>query len=284
MTIKNTPINLVRLGKRKKFWLLVIVIALIAVHLNVISKYGSKYDSKNLLGISVIFWTAVLFLLWKKRDHLKVDSDTFSNVLGAFTIVFVLCKSILIPDNPLLQITPFLSAVGLGLIASGFKGIKQYSQELILLFVLGIPFEAVISNMIDLAHLTAQFVTTILWYLGFEVSQQGVNIIFPTGAIEVSPYCSGLKVVVRMLRLAILFVVIFPSNWLKNILVPVVAVSIGFIGNAVRVGVLAIIVVDSNHKLFEYFHGPGGHIFTTISVLVFGLFCYFVVEPNKLEN
>lgn len=278
--IKNSSIALVRLGKRKKFWLLVIAVALIAIHLNVLLKYGDK----NLLSISVIFWTTALYLSSKKRD-VRLDSDVFANCIGILLIAFVLGKSIFISElNPFIQITPFLSALGLGLIASGIKGLKQYSQELILLFALAIPLEAVISNLIDLATLTAQCATLILRYLGFEVSRQGVNVIFPTAALEVSSSCTGLTVLVRLLRLAIFFLVIFPSHWIKNILVPIVAVSIAFIGNAVRVVVLAILMAYSKQNLFEYFHGPGGHIFTSISVLVFALFCYFLVQANKVES
>lgn len=274
------PASTFGIGKNQKFWLGVIAVALIAFNINILAKYGDK----NLKGTSVMFGLAVLSLLWEKRQNLQLNSNGVSRGLGTLLIAFVLGKSILLPHvDPLFQITPFLSAIGLGLIASGLKGLKQYLRELMLLLALGIPFSAIIPYLVDLATLTAHYATLILWYLGFSVSHQGVYVILPTGSVEVGDSCSGVKVTEQMLRLAILYNVMFPSRWLKNILVACVAVFIGLTCNAIRVGVLAIVLAEKQPELFQYFHGPGGHLFTTASALVFGLFCYFLVKitPQK---
>ena len=274
---KTTFSTSVTLEKRTKFWLLVIAVSLIAIHLNVISKYG---DSK-LLSTSIIFLSAVLFNLWKKSDGIRVDSNKNSKVIGIGIIAFVLFKTSFISKfDYFIQISPLLSALGMSLLASGVKGLKQYLQELILLLTLAIPFEVIIPHLLDLATLTAQAAASILWCLGFKVLHQGVNVILPTGSVEVSPECSGVKVVARMLRIAILFLVTFPRPWIQNILFPVVAVGIAFIVNAVRVAILAVLVSESKHSLFEFLHNSGGHLFTMTSIIIFAFLCYFTVNLN----
>ena len=276
--LKNTFDNLVTLEKRTKFLLLVIAVSLIAIHFNIIYKYG---DSK-LVSTSILLLSAVLFNLWRKRDDIRVNSNNLSISIGIGIIAVVLFRSSFISKfDYFIQISPLLSALGMSLIASGVKGLKQYLQELILLLTLAIPFEVVIPHLVDLATLTAQGAASILWCLGFKVFPQGVNVVLPTGSVEVSPECSGVKIVARMLRIAILFLVMFPRPWIQNILFPVIAVGIAFIVNTVRVAILAVLVANSKHSLFEFFHNSGGHVFTITSLLVFAALCYFTVNFNS---
>ena len=273
MKLKQPTHSPARASKQQQFLLLAIAVTLIALNIHIFA-----HSDKNLKGISAIFGLAVLSLLWDSRQTLVIGSGRASRVMGGLLIALVLSQSMFWSQvDPLFQITPFLSALGLGLIASG-RQLKQYSRELMLLFALAIPFETLISHLFNLATLTAQYASLILWYLGFSASQQGTHVVLPTGAVEVAATCSGLNVIGQMLRLAILHNVMFPGRWLRDIFVTVVAVLIGFTGNAIRVDVLAILVAAKNWEQFEYFHGPGGHIFTVTSALIFGLFCYVIMQ------
>ena len=114
-----------------------------------------------------------------------------------------------------------------------------------------------------------------------------VNILFATGGLEVYKGCSGIKSIIDLLGLAGLLLVMVPSDWMKRILLPVVAVLIGFLVNGVRVVLMGILVASSNLTAFEYWHvGDGSLIFSTISVLLFGLFCFgmFRINIKETEN
>nr|WP_293089917.1 archaeosortase/exosortase family protein [Moorena sp. SIO3H5] len=75
--------------------------------------------------------------------------------------------------------------LGLGLLASGLKGLKQYWQHLTIFLCLAIP-SGLPTLLIDVSTLTAKFSGLLLWYSGFEVSRQGVYLILPTVGALVS--------------------------------------------------------------------------------------------------
>lgn len=272
--------------KSSKFWLLGIAAGLSAIHLTI----TWKSDNSDLWGLSVLFLAAVCSLMWKKRDTLNLGAGGISSVIGTLIIALVLLKSTYptgkFPHlvDKFSYVSPLISGVGLGLIASGFKGLKQYKQELIILFFLGVP-QAVIPSLIDISILTAQFSNAVLWYLGFEVARQGVNVILPTGSVEVYSGCSGMVAILYLWGLAALFLVMFPTDWSKKILVPVVATLLAFVVNGGRVALMAVLAASSNKQAFDYWHtGSGSQIFAMSSVLIFGLFCFLLLRLNEAEN
>jgi cyanoexosortase A len=111
----------------------------------------------------------------------------------------------------------------------------------------------------------------------------------PTGIVEVYKGCSGMKIILDMWGLAALLLVIFPTNGRQKILVPVAATFIGFAVNLVRVVIMAILLAFDNQTAFEYWHeGDGSLVFSMISVLIFGLFCFLMLrldeEPEKQNS
>lgn len=269
---------LVKPLNNSKFWLVGIASGLIAIHLNITWKSGQL----DFWSVSVLFWVAVCSLVWKKRHTLSLKAGLSSSFLGTLLIAAVLLKSTRF-NYSFPYVSPLISAVGLGLLGSGFKGLKQYWQELLILFFLGVP-QLTLLGLIDITGFTAKFAAFVLWYLGFEVSRQGVNVNLTTGSVAVYPGCSGLESILYLLRLAALFLVVFPTDSSKKIIVPVVAIFLGFVVNGIRVALMAILVASSNHQAFEYWHqGDGALIFSLISVLIFGLFCLFMLRLDKPE-
>lgn len=276
--IYSLPVKL----QPSKFLLLGIAVGLIAIHLTITWKRGYA----DLWGMSVLFWVVVSSLIWNRRNALSLETGVFSSSLGTLLIATILSESTF-PINKFPYVSPFISALGLSLIASGFKGLKQYWQELLLLLFPGAAY-ATLLFLIDLPILTAKFATFLLWYLGFKIYRQGVNLHLPTGLVEVNQACSGLETILQLWVLAVLFLVMFPTNGRNKFLVPVVASLLGFVINTVRVALMSILVASSNPKTFEYWHtGNGSLIFSMISVLIFGLFCLVLLrldEPKKQDS
>jgi cyanoexosortase A len=232
-----------------------------------------------------LFWAAVWSLLWPKRNILKLESGAFSSFVGTFLLALVLLKSTFISGyDVFLRISPLISALGVALLASGFKGLKQYWRELLILCFLA-PSPGAMALLIDISKLTAKFATVILWYLGFNVSNQGVYVNLPTGGVEVYSGCSGIESILYMLGLAVVFLVMFDSRWHYKIIVPVVAIFIAFVVNGFRVALMAVLVANSTKEALEYWHkGDGSMLFSMVSVLIFGLFCLFILPSETLEN
>lgn len=266
-----------------KYWLFGIAAALITLHVNLTFRSANN----DLLSSSWLFGIAVAFLIEKKRNTLKLESDVLSTVVGALLISLLLCKSInLSRYDHFLRIFPLFSLLGLGLLASGFKGLNQYWQELLLFVFFAVP-PGLISLFIDISILTAKFTAFILSFLSFEVSRQGVNVILPTGSIEVYHGCSGMSVILQLLGIALIILFMLNTNANQKVLLPVGAIIIGFTINGVRVALMAILVSSYNQEAFKYWHiGNGSLIFSTITVLIFGLYSHFLLRdlPKPLAQ
>lgn len=280
--MKVLPLAPVELLQNSKFCLFAIAVGLSALHLGLTWRLSGEIDP---LIVGVLFWGAILRLLWRKKDKINLDSDIFSSFFGILLICLVLVKSISLfwVESSFLRIVPMMAALGLSLLASGIKGFKQYWRELIIVLLLCLPessFFQIIEDIFNITTLTANFAVLLLWYLGFEVSRQGANIILPNGSVSVAAFCTGISSALLLLKLSVLFILIFPTNLQKKILVLIGAVFIAFIPSVIRVALMAVVV--SNQEAFKYWHGQqGNQIFATISILLYGLFCRFLLQPDK---
>lgn len=265
--------------KNPQLWLLGIAVSLITLHLYL----TWKSNNIDLLSGSLLFWVTSIYLIWEKRDRLNLESGVLSSCLGIFIITLLLVKlTHILADDVFLRIVPLLSILGLGLLASGFKGLKQYWQPLVLFGLIAIPWQF-IYLFVDLSLLTAKFSSFLLWLLGFQVFRQGVFVSLPTGSIEVYDGCSGLRLIVHLLGIALIILLVFNSSIKHKILLTTIAITIGFIINGVRVALMAVLVALGDPEAFKYWHtGDGSLIFSLVSVLILGLTYAFLVRGKNL--
>ncbi|MDJ0575789.1 MAG: cyanoexosortase A [Xenococcaceae cyanobacterium MO_234.B1] len=165
MTI--TPIVPSKLLKDPRNWLLAIAVSLTAIYFN----FCWITRAIQPLAISLIFFSAVSILLWKKRQTLTLESDLLSSLLGTVIITFVLLKiSHLTAPGRTLLILPFIAVLGLSLLASGSKGFKQYWQELTILLALAIPETSFFIWWLKLSWLNYLVKSSKLWLLCLVIS------------------------------------------------------------------------------------------------------------------
>jgi cyanoexosortase A len=274
-----------RLSRKSQYWLMGTTATLVAIYMALVWLSGDVAH----LGMSILFYLVVGTLLWENRHNPCLQSGRVSKVAGALLVGCVLWQSVILlhdpgltnPQiNPALRLLPVLSALAVSLLASGFKGLKQYRQELTLLFFLGGP-SVLFTFLPDPSPITANFSAFLLWCSGFDVSLEGIYIRLPTGAVKVYAGCSGIESITYLLGISVIALVLFPIARTKQFFVPILAVLIGFIVNGVRVAIMAVLVASNNHTTFAYWHeGRGSLIFGVIEVLVFGL-CYWLIQGRS---
>lgn len=269
-------IGLTRLMKDSRYWLLGIAAGLEIICLTLIW----KADDTGHFAMSLLFLFAVGNLTWEKRHTLKFDSEIVPSILGLGLISWVLWESANFADGNTMRLLPFTSAFGVALLSSGFNGLKQYWQELVILFFLGVP-RVITTFLFDISPLTAQFSAFILHYFGFDVVNQGVFINLPQGGIEVTTECSGLDTIVYILSVSILALVMFPIKRNKIFFVPIIAIVTGFTINGIRVAMLAIFAAF-NKAAFEDWHGgQASYLYGMIGILIFGCFYWLLLQHEE---
>ena len=267
----------VKLLKSSSFWLLGVASGLVAIYMTLLARTG---DTAHLV-MSMVYWLVVGSLLWSKRDRLKLKSEVIPGFLGVLLIGLVLWQSSQLTDGHFLRLIPFISAVGLALLASGFQGFKQYAQEMIILFFLGVP-SVLASFIADISPVTAGFSAFLLFYFGFDAQLHGVNIILPTGSVKVYAGCSGIEAMTYLLGISVIFLVMFPTKRSHIFSVPIVAIILGFLVNSFRVALMAILVAYNKPEAFHYWHeGDGSLVFGMISILIFSFFYWLLIRNSE---
>jgi cyanoexosortase A len=267
---------------KKLFGLTVLVAGLVTLNMTLLWKLG---DTAHFY-MSIVFWLAAGSLVWEKRNLLKQSegkSDILSIVVGSILIALIFFKSAVVSDklDPFLRIAPFLSGLGVGLLAGGFRGLKQFWRELVILFFHGIPrvITLPLSNVVT--SLTAKSAHVILWYLGFNVMRDGNFVALPTGRVQVYEGCSGMEAMNYLLGLAVVCLVMFPTKQNKALVISF-AIACGFIINSLRVAAMALLVASQRLDLFKYWHeGEGSLAVGMIAVILFGIFYQFMLKQDS---
>jgi cyanoexosortase A len=269
------------------FLLLVLGAAVIAIHLTLIFKIGSSDRQIT----SILFWATAANLIWERHKQLNFTTGLGSSLLGSLLLSLLLLKSTGYCEESFLIGYPFIAGIALALIASGFHGLRIYWREILLLFFLGIP-EVLFAKLTDPSPITAQFASSILWFSGFPVTQQGIYLQLPGGSVQVYSGCSGVVAMTQLLGMSVLFLMLLPLpwKWFQKLILPVAAVAIGFIVNALRVALMAILISQQQMDAFEYWHaGSGSLVFSVIGtcllvLLVWVLIQLFTPQPPEQEE
>jgi cyanoexosortase A len=245
------------------FLLLVLSVATIAIHLTLVVKMSSSDRQIT----SVLFWLTAAYTIWERHDKLNFQTGPIASLFGAFLLAILFLKSTGYYEESFLIGYPFVAGIALATIASGFRGLRAYGREIFLLFFLGIP-EIIFAKLADPAPLTAKFATSMLWYSGVTVTQNGVHLQLAGGSVEVYNGCSGIVAMTQLLGMSVLFLILLPLpwKWFQKLTISVAAVAIGFIVNALRVALMAMLVSQQQLAAFEYWHnGSGSLVFSAIA-------------------
>ena len=282
--------NLLMYGKNFKisdrFWLLSSWIGAAILYLNSIWKTTGDIDR---LTIESLFWGAI-YLLWRKRFHLKVTSNIVSSFIGLTLLSLVLVKTTTLFwfESTLLPLFPIAIAIALILITSGFKGFSQYRWELFFAWFLFFP-EGVIGRFIDsivqITILNAKFSTYLLYYLGFDVASYGNWVLLSLPELGqfkaiVDYPCAGVPMILLMLKFALLLISLASLSKQEKLIVPLFSIVLGFSLGVVRVSILTLLI--PNQSKFDYWHGAeGSQIFSILAITIFAGFCYWILEKKQ---
>ena len=89
--------------------------------------------------------------------------------------------------------------------------------------------------------------------------------------------------ILLMLKLALLLISFTQFSKIQSIIIPLLSIALGFILGVVRVCILTLTI--PNTARFNYWHGDNGaQIFSTIGVIIFAAFCYWMLQQQELEQ
>ncbi|HEY9704846.1 MAG TPA: cyanoexosortase A [Allocoleopsis sp.] len=237
----------------------------------------------DLITTNLVFYGVIIWLLYKKRTEITLKNHKITQFLGIVLISAIFAKSFFIflpTDTQFWRVAALISTLGFILIISSWQGLKQFWIEYLILCLMLFPssiLEKFIENEIKLTILTAKFSAFWLHYIGFEVQRHLNTISLPNGSVFVGYSCTGTPMIVLILKLSLLFSIMFPLPWKQKLWVVIAGLGMCFLLGGIRVALLAVIVSDK--PTFDYWHGTqGAQIFSTLSMVGFAWLCKYMLD------
>jgi len=264
-------------------FLLLFIFGLIsAINLTLYSLFDKDLQNWSFL---ILLYTGIVFNIYDRRNHIAFVSKFPANFIGFCLIIIPYVKAGFLVQAIYISwyFITFISATGLALLASGFQGIKQFRKELAIIAILPLTliFIQLLFRSVSVTLISAKITSFVLWYLGFDSVNQGTIVYVNGGAIDVYDRCTGISLLLILLKFSIALVVLFPSL-LKNIYLPfILSVVISGVFSIGRLIIMALVVTDK--PTFDYWHGSeGADLFTVLSFLSFGIIILLLSPKNQI--
>ncbi|MBZ5679197.1 MAG: exosortase/archaeosortase family protein [Acidobacteriia bacterium] len=152
--------------------------------------------------------------------------------------------------------------------------------------ILMIPIPAIVFNQLTfpLQLLASRVAAAILPWMGVPVLREGNVIVLPAMALEVAEACSGIRSLISLITLAVIYGYLMEKRILVRVLLALASVPIAVVANSVRIiGTGLLVQYWDPGKAEGFFHASWGWIIFVISLvmlyLVHGLVC--TLWPEK---
>ncbi|HEY9826269.1 MAG TPA: cyanoexosortase A [Stenomitos sp.] len=223
--------------------------------------------------MSAVVWTAVGLLLWDKLRACLHRPDNISSFVGYGMIAALLTTSMVHPSSKLMGFFPLLGCLGWFLIFEGAASYRLFWRELAALVAFGIP-KLLPDSIFGLQVATAKLSAYLLWRLDYPIALQATTLHVPNGSVEVVPTCSGLTLMAHMFSVAVIFLCVFPVGRVQAILLPLIAIALGFLTNGVRIALLAVLSPPASAAAFQYWHSSSGASMFVLASLILYMLVY----------
>lgn len=238
-------------------------------------------------GHGILIPLVSLYFVWQRRELLR-KAKVSSQMKGLFIVALGLFVHIICA---LLKVY-FLSGFSFIFVLYGlvlfFFG-KEVASHLIfpiffLLAMIPLPLVLIGNLTVKLKLFAAQCATFLLNRIGFTSIQDGNIIRMPNSFVTVGAPCSGLRSLIALLTLGLIFAYAMRVSYIKKGLFLLSAVPIAILANILRIMMLAIVNDLYGEKAVSGFF----HDFSGFLVFAFAFAGLFIVnkmlEPKKDEE
>jgi EpsI family protein len=252
------------------------VVGLAILYQDVIAKLVHDWSVDENYSHGFLIVPIALYLAWERRNRLAAATARPS-VLGLLTVlgsIVVLAAGTLGAELFLTRISLLGVLAGLILFVLGWQHLRILAFPLAFLLLM-IPIPAIIFNQIafPLQLLASRFGELTLAAVGIPVLREGNVITLSNTTLEVAEACSGIRSLVSLLTLAIVYGYVVEARTWARIALALASVPVAIVANGVRVagtGIAAhFIGPDAAQGFFHTF--SGWLVFIVAFILLFAV-------------
>ena len=247
-----------------------VVVLVLALYLRIFAKL--VYDWYDLPDASHGFLIPLFsaFLLWERRAVLRQlpPRSTWAGLWLVVPALALLLVGVLGADLFLSRLSFIVLACGLILTLFGYRILREVRFSLLVL-LLAIPLPSLVLNEITLPlQLFASAVSS--WALsltGVPVLRDGNVIQLASMKLEVAEACSGIRSLISLLTVAILFGYLAERSVLRRVILAFASIPIAVIANAIRIyGTGLCVQYWDPEKAMGFFHEFSGWLMFLVSM------------------
>ena len=287
-------------AKDQNFLFLVILGLTFAIYLTI---YRLCPTDINNVFIQGVIYLCFFVKFYQKQNQFKLSSSLWERATGFLLIFLPLLRAKLLLTEelfifPVFDPLPYIislyctiSVIGYIILIGGFKGLKQFQQELIFLGLVSvlIKFMSQLLALISVDQSNHNFVTDIsakvttffLWYFGFNPINEGSIIHLNGASVDIYVGCTAWNLFFLLFQLSFCVLFLFYSS-LNNIFFPfLLSFLISFILSIIRIIIMTLVVKDD--AVFDYWHvGHGSVFFTSAGMILFWGIIFFKLPSSLL--
>jgi len=244
--------------------------ALVAFHETVVGLVGI-WARSDTFGHGFLIPLISAFLVWRRRHRLAAITPRPSAVglvaVAGLSAVWFVAR---LGGVAVVEQFAFVGIVqALVLAIMGWRVVWALLFPLFFLIFM-VPFGEFLIP--PLQEVTADFVVWWLQLIGIPIFRDGIFLYIPSGAFEVAEACAGLRFLIAMVVLGLLFANVTYTQWWRRAVFLLLAVSIPIVANGFRALMIVLIAHWSDHTLaVGVDHIVFGWVFLTfVMVLVLG--------------
>jgi len=254
-------------------WVL-LVSSFATLYWQVVSKLVFDWSHNENYSHGFLIVPIALYFVWERRASLAAAArrPSFVGLLVVLASIAVLATGVLGAELFLTRISMLGVLVGAVLFLLGWQHLALLAFPLAFLLLM-IPIPEIVFNQIafPLQLLASRFGETALMMVGIPVLREGNVITLATTSLEVAEACSGIRSLISLVTLAIVFGYLADSRIWARVALAVSAVPVAIVANGVRVAGTG---VAAHHLGLEaamgFFHTFSGWlVFLVAFVLLF---------------
>jgi exosortase len=228
------------------------------------------HDPNYSHGFFVPFFS--LFVIWSERSKLRklTWEPSSSGLIVLFFGVLVLAAGTLGAELFLSRVSLLLTIAGLVVITFGWNYMRAiFFPWIFLLFMIPIP--AIVLNQITfpLQLLASKAAAVTLPLVGVPVLREGNIIQLPAMALEVAEACSGIRSLMSLATLAIIYGYLLEPRISIRVILALASVPIAVLANSLRIiGTGLLVQYWDPDKAQGFFHEFSGWVIFVVSLVM----------------
>ncbi len=213
-----------------------------------------------------------LFVIWSERDKLRklAIQPSFSGLLVLAIGLMVLAAGILGAELFLSRISLLLTIAGLVVLTFGWNHMRAiFFPWVFLLFMIPIPTIVLNQITFPLQLLASKVAAWTLPLVGVPVLREGNVIQLPAMALEVAEACSGIRSLMSLATLAIIYGYLLEPRTSIRVILAFASVPIAVLANSFRIfGTGLLVQYWDPEKAEGFFHTFSGWLIFVVSLIM----------------